>query len=1204
MKESFSTISQRKPEEMVVNVEGEQTPRTENDLEQPEKNDGSTTEAVKETVGPENKEGINVLSILTAIEQQVAQLESVGYEPDEIAGITSSINVLKKEAEVKGVESKDATKKLVSINKSLEEILTQAGVSESGNVENNSENKETEEQTKKENQEKKDDIDKKAEAAETKEPFAEDDISPERIALIDSETKDVITQIEQKSNNGEIAITPEQAQVISDAEAHLNLLRSYSISSTEQDQVLRRTKLEKYVKDAVKYLDTLKKIGGIDPEPEKDDSNDLEEKAGDKAGSAEKVDDRTPYKEARKEWKEIRSQYVEKEKDYKNAFEEYYNNRSWGTKAKEGIGKLFGMDPELPVGLQVMRDSFKDLKSRYAESLNKAMLERSKVKYEGIHADKKNKEYSLETDEAKKAYVQKFILKPNQELLEIQKNSERLSLEKQGVLNRVMRLMSKYKWHTRGGIVLMAGVAGMATAGVGAALVGAGGVAARMGIGLGAGAGTGAGFHKGLQGRVDRSEKKVESAISEANEKFSLETLKEAEKKLQEAEAEFERRKLQQKGWSTIAGGIAGGVAGYSAGGMMGSAVAGNEDSFINAEDIGHKVTEFKEDIPTFFGDSPDIEKMVLVMGDNNIEISGIKIEGVNDYADILTEAEKVEVNEFMQETLLELYENKEYTQADIEDLNHDLLEKMEEKFGDEDWWHEVGVKEINFEEIKSSAKNSEVTTNAKEAMTKGAFTEDHIREIQENHGYNKDQIKSGAFTTDHLKQIQEERGYKPPETELNAYSEKHLNQIQHDYGENGALIEKPSEYSYTVESGDNLWNIVEDQFKTELDKLPSEQHQNHVTGQLIEKIRSDEALRTSIELDNYGKKIDRIYPGDEIYLDSVGEELKNLVQKELDNPTNFEAPAEVVGSVSEAVSSNEAAASTMVPEEWVKLHLPGSSPEQLTALQTEAREIAAKVLAEQPNLPLEQLHISVENNLIANHPELNLNNLSFGQNLPEATATAGLGPRIPEMYQHQAFHLDIIAPGMSPENLRMVEAYGNEVAFNKLTENPFLRHEQLRTEVWQEIEKKFGGQSWWQAGKPTAFGLSDVERRYFVDVQDQLKRGGSAPMNDQYGQQPQHPYNNMNSQYHGQGGHYGMNNGGLDRRGMHMYPRNYYNNAGVPFRWGDVHPGPRNYYNNWGVAPRAGMFHPGPRNYGFGGGFYRNRYNMMPGQFGGARMI
>ena len=137
--------------------------------------------------------------------------------------------------------------------------------------------------------------------------------------------------------------------------------------------------------------------------------------------------------------------------------------------------------------------------------------------------------------------AQKFILKPAEQLLDLQKETA-LAESERSTTKKIMGLMSKHKWGVRVGTVVLAGAVGLASGGASVAFAAAGSRVVRMAAGMAGGALAGAGVNRAMKGYVETAENRVASAEDDAKENFDLANLEELESELLSAQADKNTR--------------------------------------------------------------------------------------------------------------------------------------------------------------------------------------------------------------------------------------------------------------------------------------------------------------------------------------------------------------------------------------------------------------------------------------------------------------------------------------------------------------------------------------------------------------------------------------------------------------------------------------------------------------------------------------
>ncbi len=559
------------------------------------------------------------------------------------------------------------------------------------------------------------------------------------------------------------------------------------------------------------------------------------------------------YQIAREEWKKTKEAHREKKQKYDEALSEFYGSQTKFDKSINSVKKFFGFKPELPLDLSVLETEYKTERNKYAIGLNSALNKRGNLngnkerleKYNENAEEEKVNIYDEKSDSFKIAFADKFILKPNQELLAKQENNL-LSENQKETLARISQKLGKHKWHIRGGMVVMAGFVGSVT-GAGLA-VGAGWQAWKILAGTAMGAGAGVITNKAMQGRVDRAESDIEKQTL----KFDVNTLDALEQDLLDAVGTRDRNLRQQKVASIAAAVIAGGATSYNLAGIDASEAAATV-----SENTAPVVEAFSNEIEKVVAENPVLQHLVgdEVVDASNINeigrtisvdtdplvtteaiassfempiaknmsipdysfdgsvnfqtvITDLKIDSQGNLAENLTTTQKNALEQYIKLTAIDqLSAHPNISQANLE---AGILTKLENKFGADEWWKNAQVKGV---EIGSLEKVSVGDVSA-------------------------DIVPKTESVTDSI--------------------------------ENSRIIE--------VEKGDNLWNIIKAQYSMELNGL-STVEQNQVIDKLLDKVNSHPELMKA--MNPQMEDVDVIYPDQKIDIGVLEEELKKLVELE-----------------------------------------------------------------------------------------------------------------------------------------------------------------------------------------------------------------------------------------------------------------------------------------------------------------------------------
>ncbi len=556
----------------------------------------------------------------------------------------------------------------------------------------------------------------------------------------------------------------------------------------------------------------------------------------------------------RGEWLKAREIFKKTELEYNEAFalhyKNYHNDNSWRTKINKTVDstkKIFGINSDLPLQLRLMKEDYKFARANYLVSLDGALKKRASMPG--------NNEYDLNADKSKIAFGIKFIINPSQERLNLQQQNA-LSPEEQGRLSTIMNSLSKYKWHTRVGSVALAGALGAASGGVGALAVGAGWQAWKIAASAVAGSTAAKMASKGMQKRVDTATDNIKTAAEMSARNFSLKELDNLEQELLMAYSAKDMAKKQQRA-ATIAAAVTSGLATGATLHSFGSELS--ELSKVNT------VPEKPIDTAEFFSkdnlvvnnryettsNGPLIGKENLVnsaygVPQNQLEeippLNALQLnpEIVITYYSLNGTPESQMVLSDIK--IIGNFNNGFIPAADLEKMNEtialkandllsvhpnmsetvleaEILSKLKEDFGETEWW-----------------KNS-VTAETK--------------------------IDIGKII--------------PPNRLVPDVYEPHIqNPVSTEAVEKVPVAGITPVHVYAVEKGDNMWDITKKEFSQELAGL-DEAKQDAVLSKLMSIARVNEDVRNSLGLPSGDPEL--IYAGDKINLDSLGEELKRLVE-------------------------------------------------------------------------------------------------------------------------------------------------------------------------------------------------------------------------------------------------------------------------------------------------------------------------------------
>ena len=277
------------------------------------------------------------------------------------------------------------------------------------------------------------------------------------------------------------------------------------------------------------------------------------------------------YQEKRAEWREYNKIFKQTESAYKQGLADYYERRGGIEIMRTGARSLLGLQPKFPAEVA-------ELQARYSEAKKFYALEFSKVLALRGEAHESNADYSLNRKEMKRGMAQKFILKPAEQLLDLQKETA-LAESERSTTKKIMGLMAKHKWGVRVGTVVLAGAVGFASGGLSVALAAGGSRVVRMAAGMAGGALAGAGVNRAMKGYAETGEKNVASAEANARDNFDLTKLDELESELLAAQADKGTRVARR----TAATVLASGAAGFGSGVLAAEVPLGEGDvSFIN----------------------------------------------------------------------------------------------------------------------------------------------------------------------------------------------------------------------------------------------------------------------------------------------------------------------------------------------------------------------------------------------------------------------------------------------------------------------------------------------------------------------------------------------------------------------------------------------------------------------------------------------
>jgi hypothetical protein len=574
--------------------------------------------------------------------------------------------------------------------------------------------------------------------------------------------------------------------------------------------------------------------------------------------------------------------YIEQEKLFYDSFK-----ASRTQKIKAGVRKYLGINPEIPPHLAKLEEEYNELTQEFLSLHNAGMSELGKRR-------KGDEGYYAERESIKDLVQTKYFLKTTQELIAIQEQSL-LSPEAQERLERISGFMKKHKWTARVGIVTLSATgAAIAAAGaglaIGAVATGAAAAgaftAARMGASILTGLTAAKLTNKAMQGRVNEAENKLTATREEMKGKVWSMDVKSARRDLSNAQRDILLKQRQQKATTIAAAAVAGGASGFTAGAYGDQIADFAGETLDSVKTRADNVGEFfggdsgdGAEIPPADGSSPEgaipagaenseLTETVDTMMVNQIKIPHYNAEGILDKetfvsnvkligehpSHFLDEAAQKEVTSYLtRETgrLLEAHPHMTKT-----DLESELFKPSENRYGNNSWWEEAGVSKVNIVDIYSIDKD---ITAAEAVSVEQVNTEETISEttdssLQETIADN--QLSEEAAGADVVP------GEEIPPIEQSEMAD--------------STAETLPKMEHTVEKGETLWEIIEKDFAEELAKVP-EGERNAVLDELFDKARADADLRATLELKS--GDIDLIYPGENLKLTGLGEELKNIIE-------------------------------------------------------------------------------------------------------------------------------------------------------------------------------------------------------------------------------------------------------------------------------------------------------------------------------------
>ena len=440
------------------------------------------------------------------------------------------------------------------------------------------------------------------------------------------------------------------------------------------------------------------------------------------------AEDLSVYEQSKVELFAAKKAYREAEESFTLAMKEYYADSSFWSRLSSDK-KVLGINEELPDNLSTLRDDYRKARAAYAATLNTALIERSNQTHSKVENKDgviklslvQNNGYNENSAGARQAFVRRYILKPQERYLAMQertilspKNSERLK--------NIMKTMAKHKWLMRAGVITAAGIAGGLSGGVGLALAGASWQGTKMlASGLaGAGATT---LVRGLFSTdVELADRRVNKKALGATGEFSIEKLSDLNDTISQAhieklgsdygEAYLQKEKIEKtrRNAGIAAAVVAGGATGFMTGtfgkDLMSDTLDISPDS--GKSNIG-KVSEVGLDKPTM------VEAVKMPQGPvviKNINTSYITPEGEavpalrlgnisfgpNANESVLGVKEKVDLIRFANSYSTQIAsEDIDITEKQFEAI---LYSKLEEKFGDTNWWKEAKFETVDVGEF------------------------------------------------------------------------------------------------------------------------------------------------------------------------------------------------------------------------------------------------------------------------------------------------------------------------------------------------------------------------------------------------------------------------------------------------------------------------------------------------------------------------
>jgi hypothetical protein len=710
--------------------------------------------------------------------------------------------------------------------------------------------------------------------------------------------------------------------------------------STEHDKNLAKKHKEKYLKHLYLCVDRLKEgLSSSSSVSEKEKvSEDLTEEgrvvvepeseerpviATEK--NEEKTD--TPYKIARAELLQTKKDYQVKKETYDQALDNYYREEANASLFKK-IGKnILGFQPDLPQELKDLEKAYKDQKGLYANSLNSVLVERGKVNYKNYGNEKGelitpenplvNKPYESSSDSTKIAFARKFILKPNEQLLQKQE-AIALSEAQKSRMNRILGLMSKNKWAVRAGVVTLAGLAGAMTGGLAAFAMGAGLQASKILAGTVSGGLAGGAVRKYKQGAVDEAIKAVGATTENIQKNFSIADLDKLEDSLVTAQKIKDEKISEQKKASILAAVVAGGaVSGAWHMADSGEVIANASEKINDATNGMGKVADsvwrdnpaladlvggeassapgyqgegvenpIKNEVTDVWNASAENADTFELSLTKEISIPNYGMDGAKTFEIILQDVKLLSstnlpgtlspseigiIDRFIHLTSADLL--SAHPNMSESDLESHLFNKLQSRYGDEIWWKEGEITAIDIGEVK-------LNTLDKGDVVEVVAKDENISEIARDSSPVNNNVENTTTVTEGVESVRE----------------------------------------YTVVKGDTLWDIAEKSFAADLKGLTVTE-KNQVLDLLLEKARTNLDLLKTINLKS--GDVDLIYPKEEINLGPLGDELKRLVdlQKNGDLPSyQKQATLEI---------KTDSVAENRVPINFTKIATPIDLPER-----------------------------------------------------------------------------------------------------------------------------------------------------------------------------------------------------------------------------------------------------------------------------------